>query len=81
MQKIKTIDSLFYCELGKKLRQAREYRKITLKELSKKTGYSRSLHDHWELGFNKIRPEQLERTCKALQIPNDLTIDVGLKIL
>lgn len=81
MQTIKTIDSLFYRELGKKLRHAREYRNITLKELSKKTGYSRALHDHWELGFNKIRPEQLERTCKALQIPNNLKVDIELKIL
>ena len=81
MQTIKTVDSLFYRELGKKLRKIREHRGMTLKEVSQQTGYSRPLIDHWELGVNKIKPKQLERLCEALNITNNLSIDVKLGFL
>lgn len=78
MQKILTIDKLFYQELGKKLREIRHRREMTLQELSQATGYSRTLIDHWELGFNKIKPRQFERLCEALQISLNLKIDVKI---
>lgn len=81
MQTIKTIDNIFYRELGKKIRKIREHHDMTLKELSQLTGYSRTLIDHWELGLNKIRPKQLENLCEALQIANILTVDVRIGFL
>lgn len=81
MQTIKTIDSKFYHELGNKIRQIREHRDMTLLELSKATGYSRTLIDHWELGLNKIKPKQLENICKALDITNNLSVSVKLGFL
>lgn len=81
MQTIKTIDTLFYKELGKKLRIIREKRNMTLKELSQLTGYSRSLIDHWELGLNKLKPKQLEKLCEALDVTNNLQVEVKLGFL
>lgn len=78
MQTLKTIDELFYRELGENLRKLRHHRGLTLKELSQLTGFSRTLIDHWELGFNKIKKEQFEKLCEALQVTNNLKIDVKL---
>lgn len=76
MQNIRTIDSLFYEELGKKIRQIREFRNITIKELAQKVGYSRPLVDHWELGRNKIKPKQFAKICKVLNVSNKISIEV-----
>ncbi len=83
MQTIKTIDRLFYRELGTQLRNIRQHREMTLLELSQQTGYSRPLIDHWELGLNKIKPKQLERLCDALNVSSNLKIEikVGLWLL
>ncbi len=78
MQIIKTIDSKFYRELGKQLRKIRQHRDMTLLELSQETGYSRSLIDHWELGLNKIKPKQFEQLCKALQVSNNICVEVKI---
>lgn len=78
MQTIKTIDNKFYRELGIQIRKIRERKSMTLKELSEETGYSRSLIDHWELGLNKIKPQQFERLCEALEVTNNLKIEVKI---
>ena len=81
MQTIKTIDKLFYHNLGLKLRCIRQHRELTLRELSKKTGFSRTLIDHWELGISKIKDSQLEVLCKALDVTNNITVDVKIGFL
>lgn len=81
MQTIKTIDSRFYHELGNQIRAIRQHRDMTLLELSQETGYSRTLIDHWELGLNKIKPKQFEKLCEALQVSNNLQIDVKIGFL
>lgn len=78
MQSIKTIDSKFYRELGNELRAIRTHRNMTLMEVSQATGFSRTLIDHWELGFNKIKPRQFERLCEILQVNPNLKIDVKI---
>ena len=81
MQTIRTVDSLFYQELGKKLRRIREHRQMTLKEVSQHTGYSRPIIDHWELGLNKIKPKQLDKLCEVYQVSNNLAVNVKLGFL
>ena len=81
MQTIKTVDNLFYRELGKYLRKIREFRCMTLKEVSQSTGYSRTLIDHWELGLNKIKPKQLENLCDVYQVSNNLSVSIKLGFL
>lgn len=81
MQEIKTIDWLFYRQLGEKIRIIRNHRNMTLKEISQATGYSRTLIDHWELGKNKIKPIQLEKLCQALNVTNNLKVEVKLGFL
>ena len=78
MQRISTIDKLFYQELGKNLREIRHDSGFTLRKLSEKTGFSRTLIDCWELGFNRIKKEQFERICEVLQVSPKLTIDVKI---
>lgn len=81
MQTIKTIDRKFYREVGNQLRKIRTHRDMTLLELSQATGFSRTLIDHWELGLNKIKPHQLERLCQALQVTNNLNVEVKIGFL
>lgn len=78
MQVIKTIDSYFYRELGIQLRNIRQEKRLTLNEISKKTGYSRPLIDRWELGITKIKPSQFERLCNVLSIPTMLKVDIQI---
>ena len=78
MQSIRTIDSNFYRELGNQIRAIRQHREMTLWELAKETGFSRSLIDHWELGLNKIKPKQFERLCEALQVSNNIHVEVKI---
>ncbi len=54
---------------------------MTLEELSEKTGYSRPLLDHWELGLNKIKPKQFENVCKALNVSTSMDIKVKIGYL
>lgn len=81
MQQIKTIDKAFYRELGKSLARIREHRNMTLKEVAHETGYSRTLIDHWELGYNKIKPKQLEKLCEVYNISNNLAVHISLGFL
>ena len=81
MQTIKTVDERFYQELGNQIRAIRTHRDMTQLELSQATGYSRPLIDHWELGRNKIKPHQLEKICEALNITNNLKVEVKLGFL
>ena len=78
MQKVTTIDKLFYEQLGKELRAIRQCREMTLREVSQATGFSRTLIDCWELGFNKIKSRQFEILCEALQIDPTIYIKVEL---
>lgn len=81
MQQIKTIDRVFYRELGKKLRMIREKRNLTLKEVAHEMGYARSLIDLWELGVCKIKPFQLDKLCDVYNISNNLSVNVKIGFL
>ena len=75
---IKTIDSKFYRELGNRIRDVRRERNMSLYELSKLTGFSKSMLDMWELGLSKIKPKQYSLICEALQISESIKIEVKL---
>ena len=80
MQSIVTVDSEFYQLLGLEIRKARQERRITLKELSSLTGFSRPLLDRWELGISKIKKQQYEVLCKALNINPKINIHVSIEV-
>ena len=65
MQYIKTVDCKFYEMLGLEIRKIRQYRRLTLKQLSVKTGFSLPQLDRWELGVSKIRQTNL-KSCAML---------------
>ncbi len=73
---IKTIDSKFYRELGTQIKNVRKERNMTLCELSKLTGFSKSMLDMWELGLCKIKPKQYSLICEALQISESVKVEV-----
>lgn len=76
MQTIKTIDRFFYHEFGKQIRKRREGLNLTQRELAKMIGVSRTLIDHWELGWTKVSDSKMELLCEALQMSNSLDIKV-----
>lgn len=78
MQTIKTIDENYYRALGSELRKIRESRSMTLKQLSKLTGISRTQLDHYELGLSKIKKTNWVRICEALQVSESLKVEVTI---
>lgn len=81
MQKIKTIDSVFYKTLGEKIRNAREKKNMTQTELAKKIGVSKSQLINYEYGYSKLKPRMYSDICWALDMRiNDLFIDMKIDL-
>lgn len=80
MKNIVTVDREFYQLLGLEIRKARQERRITLKELANLTGFSRPLLDRWELGVSRVKKEQYEVLCRALNISPKITVHVSLEV-
>lgn len=76
--KIVTIDKNFYKELGYELAKIRHARNLSIRDVAKKTGYSRQTIDNWEIGASKIKPEQFDNLCKALRIAPKTKISVEI---
>lgn len=79
MQEIKTIDKQFYRILGMRLRIERENKRLTINDVAKKTGFSKSIINHWELGYNKIKPRQYQMLSEVLDLSSQIKIDVRIK--
>ena len=73
---LKTVDEKFYRQLGNELGNIRRSRGMSLREVAKKTGYSRTLIDQWELGQRKIKKEQYELLCSVLDVSSSLKIEI-----
>lgn len=81
MQKIKTIDSVFYKTLGEKIRNAREKKNMTQTELAKKIGVSKSQLINYEYGYSKLKPRMYSDICWALDMRiNDLFIEMKIDL-
>lgn len=53
-------------QLGKKIREAREEKKLTQKELGKALGYSFMAISHFEKGIRELKFSDLQRLSKIL---------------
>lgn len=73
---LKTIDEKFYRQLGIELGNIRRSKGMSLRDVAKKTGYSRTLIDQWELGQRRIKNEQYELLCSALDVSSSLKIEI-----
>ncbi|MEI3530139.1 MAG: helix-turn-helix transcriptional regulator [Bacilli bacterium] len=80
-KRIQSVDKRFAQALGNQLRIIREKRRLSLRDVQKKTGFSKTLLDYWELGLTRIKPEQLELLCKTYDISNNLDVKVRLGFL
>lgn len=75
---IRTIDSRFYKRLGMQLKDIRHDKGLSLRDMQKKIGFSRTLIDRWELGKAKIKPEQYKILCDALNVDSNFEIEIKL---
>ena len=81
MQKIKTIDFVFYKTLGEKIRNAREKKDMTQTELAKMIGVSKSQLINYEYGYSKLKPRMYLDICRALNMRiNDLFVDMKIDL-
>ena len=64
-------------KLGERIKNIREQRKISQKELAKKIGVSNSRLSNWELGINRPDVDSLALICKALGISADILLDIN----
>lgn len=76
---MKTIDKIFYYEIGKILNQKRRERGCSLRYLSKLTGISSTTLDNYELGISRINIKNFEIICECLGIQPkiDISINIG----
>lgn len=77
---IKTIDRQFYKQLGTQLQSIRKTKGLSLRDMQKRIGYSRTLIDRWELGKAKMKPEQYKILCNVLDVDSDLEIEIKLRV-
>ncbi len=76
---IRTIDNIFYKAIGEVIRVKRIKLGMTLKDLSKLVGISRTTLDYYELGSVKMKPENLNLICEALQIDPNIEVEIKAK--
>lgn len=81
MRMIKAIDNRYYREIGRQLKRIREERQMSLREVAKATGYSRTTIDCWELGMSRIKENQFEQLCKVYDITNNISVNVKIGFL
>lgn len=62
-------DRQFYKALGSVLREERENRKITQKQIGQQLGVTKAMVSYWELGKRTIMAKQLADYCEYLGIP------------
>lgn len=65
-------------EIGKRIRQYRESRGMSQKELASKIGVSNSRVSNWEKGINRPDADILAELCRALQVSPSALLDVRL---
>lgn len=75
---LKTIDRKFYRKLGEIISEERKKRGYSLRYLSELTGVSRTTLDGYELGLKKIDDARWKKICEALQIPEQIHIQMAL---
>ena len=78
MTKLKTIDDVFYRKLGEMLHEERKKRGYSLRYLAELTGVSRTTIDGYELGLKRIDDARWKKICEALQIPEQIHVQVAL---
>ncbi len=74
--KVKTIDSAFYDELGLLMRKERKNQRLSLMELSKKTGISRVQLEYYELGYTRIKDDKWKLICKVLGMKPEIKVSI-----
>ncbi len=65
-------------EIGKRIRQYREARKLTQKELAERLGISNTRVSNWEQGLNRPDADILAALCRVLHISPSELLDVHL---
>lgn len=75
---LKTIDRKFYRKLGEIINEERRKHGYSLRYLSELTGVSRTTLDGYELGLKRIDDARWKKICEALQIPEQIHVQIAL---
>ena len=67
-------------KIGERIKNIREQRNISQKELAKKIGVSNSRLSNWELGINRPDVDSLALICNALGISADILLDINTDV-
>lgn len=67
-----------YVKLGEIIRNQRQFKKMTMKELATKVGITESAIHHYEMGVRKMNFDTFANICEALDLNAE---DVTRKIL
>lgn len=73
-----TIDKVFYSKLGKLIHDERKKRGYSLRYVAELTGISRTTIDKYELGITRINEIRWKKICKALEISENIHVQIAL---
>lgn len=65
-------------EIGNRIRQYREKKKLTQKQLADTIGVSNSRVSNWEKGINRPDADIIADICRALDVSPSVLLDVRL---
>ncbi len=65
-------------EIGKRIRQYREARQLTQKQLAEQLGISNTRVSNWEQGLNRPDADILAALCRVLDVSPSELLDVHL---
>lgn len=65
-------------EIGNRIRQYREKKKLTQKQLADMIGVSNSRVSNWEKGINRPDADIIADICRALDVSPSVLLDVRL---
>lgn len=78
MQTIKRIDRIFWKKIGQVLDEERRKRGYSMQYLAELTGVRKQTIDNYILGLRRIDDNSWKKLCKALQMPEQIHIQIAL---
>lgn len=78
MQTIRRIDRIFWRKIGQVIDTERRKRGYSMSYLAELTGVTKQTIDNYILGLRRIDDTSWEKLCKALQMPEQIHIQVAL---
>lgn len=78
MQTIKRIDRIFWQKIGELIDKERRKRGYSMQYLGELIGVKKQTIDYYILGLRRIDDDSWKRLCKALQMPEQIHVQIAL---